>query len=209
MVTVQLSNEALRYFIVETVLTKKPENSGALIKLVQQQYPLNEKEIYEIILELEAEKKLTLKKQVNAKSAINYFFSASSLFYWIIIVVSLGSTISAFTILPNSYFYIRQILAALYVFFVPGIALLKALYPINAPLPTGSESTELIQRVILGCALSIALTAIIGLALSFSPLGIRLIPVAVTSLVFTLVFASVAFWREYKIKTKSHLPPAD
>lgn len=83
---------------------------------------------------------------------------------------------------------VRIVLGLVLVLFFPGYTLISALYPRREQL-TG------IERVALGLGLSLALVPLLGVALNFTPWGIRLTPVLVTLSLWTLVFAAIA-WRQ-------------
>lgn len=86
---------------------------------------------------------------------------------------------------------VRVALGLLLVLFFPGYVLISALYPRRVQL-TG------IERVALGLGLSLAMVPLLGLALNFSPWGIRLTPIVVTLSLWTLVLAAVA-WRQRRL----------
>ena len=86
---------------------------------------------------------------------------------------------------------VRVALGLLLVLFFPGYTLISALYP-------RSEQLTGVERVALGLGLSLALVPLLGLALNFSPWGIRLTPIVVTLSLWTLVLAAVA-WRQRRL----------
>jgi uncharacterized membrane protein len=81
---------------------------------------------------------------------------------------------------------IRQILGLVFVLFLPGYAATAALFPEN-------DHIDGIERVALSFGLSIAIVPLIGLALNFTPWGIRLDPILASISVF-IVGASMAAW---------------
>ena len=86
---------------------------------------------------------------------------------------------------------VRVALGLMLVLFFPGYTLISALYP-------RSEQLTGVERVALGLGLSLALVPLLGLALNFSPWGIRLTPIVVTLSLWTLVLAAVA-WRQRRL----------
>ena len=86
---------------------------------------------------------------------------------------------------------VRIALGLLLVLFFPGYVLISAMYPRKAQL-TG------IERVALGLGLSLAVVPLLGLALNFSPWGIRLTPIILTMSVWNLVLVVVA-WRQRRL----------
>jgi uncharacterized membrane protein len=82
----------------------------------------------------------------------------------------------------------RIALALAFVLFFPGYTLIAALFPAKGRL-------DGIERVALSFGLSLAIVPLIGLALNFTPWGIRLEPILFSLLGFILVFAAVALFR--------------
>ncbi len=89
---------------------------------------------------------------------------------------------------------LRVIFALPMVLFVPGYALIAALFP-------GKKDIDGIERIALSFGLSIAVVPLIGLVLNYTPFGIRLDPVVVSLVIFTLAMAAVAQVR------RAQLPP--
>lgn len=101
-----------------------------------------------------------------------------------------------------------------FVLFVPGYALIAALFPEAGESPTVEEDEsddegwlssrqrsgiDGIERVALSFGLSIAVVPLIGLALNFTPWGIRLTPIMVATSGFTLVLVAVAAYRRWEL----------
>lgn len=78
------------------------------------------------------------------------------------------------------------------VLFVPGYTLIAALFPKIGDL-------EGIERIALSFGLSIAVVPLIGLALNYTPWGIRLVPVVISLVTFTIAMASAAYWRRMNL----------
>lgn len=83
---------------------------------------------------------------------------------------------------------VRIALGLFLVLFFPGYVLISALYPRR-------EQLSGVERIALGLGLSLALVPLIGLALNFSPWGIRLTPIVLSLSLWTLVVGAVA-WRQ-------------
>ena len=110
---------------------------------------------------------------------------------------------------------LRVPLGLVFVLFIPGYALIAALFPEQGESPTVEDDAELgaegwlagrqrsgidgIERVALSFGLSIAVVPLIGLALNFTPWGIRLAPIMVATSVFVLVMAAVATYRRWQL----------
>lgn len=90
----------------------------------------------------------------------------------------------------------RVVLGLPFVLFFPGYALIAALFPARTDL-------DGIERVALSFGLSIAVVPLLGLALNYTPWGIRLYPILLTLLAFTVIMSFIAVYRRNK------LPPED
>lgn len=82
----------------------------------------------------------------------------------------------------------RNILGLPLVLFLPGYALIAALFPAKSDL-------DGIERVALSFGLSIAVVPLIGLGLNYTPWGIRLLPILTSLSVFTFIMCGLAYIR--------------
>jgi uncharacterized membrane protein len=87
---------------------------------------------------------------------------------------------------------VRTILGIPLVLFLPGYALIAALFP-------RKNDIDGIERLALSFGLSIAVVPLIGLGLNFTPFGIRLVPILVSLSVFTLAMLLIAYHRRSKL----------
>lgn len=97
-----------------------------------------------------------------------------------------------FTLTPLGELPVRIPLGLLMVLFVPGYALIAALFPRNKDL-------DWIERIALSFGLSIAVVPLIGLGLNYTPWGIRLKPVVLSLALFTLSMTFVAHLRRLRL----------
>jgi len=102
----------------------------------------------------------------------------------------------------------RPVVGLAFVLFVPGYALVAALFPEDGSVEAaddGDEATGIdgIERVALSFGLSIAVVPLVGLVLNFTPWGIRLVPIVVALGSLTLGLAAIAANR------RRSLPPED
>lgn len=116
---------------------------------------------------------------------------------------------------------LRIVLGLPFVLFLPGYALIAALFPEEGegpieendtsdddewdadsdPSPAEREGIDGIERVALSFGLSIAVVPLVGLVLNFTPWGIRLVPILVSVGGLTLALVAVAGRR------RNQLPP--
>jgi len=107
----------------------------------------------------------------------------------ILIVVLLVSLTCAFILHPSlSDSAIRTALGLPMVLFLPGYALIAALFP-------KKDDLDGIERVALSFGLSIAVVPLIGLGLNYTPWGIRLLPILISLSFFTIAMCLVAVLR--------------
>ena len=193
--------------IIKIEKQQKPRSISQLIEFVQEKTNLSEKEIFNLINQLEAEDKIHFKKKRERMFASigTYIFAVESAWYWIIITMAIATTISVFAIPQDRYplSYVRNVLGFIFVLFLPGYAVIKAFFPVKIPIKTSSKSLDTIERVILSIGMSIVLAPIIGLILYFTPLGIGLTPITLSLLALTIFFATAAVLREYQAKTQA------
>ncbi|WP_332448503.1 DUF1616 domain-containing protein [Methanoculleus sp.] len=84
--------------------------------------------------------------------------------------------------------FLRILFGVAMVLFIPGYALIAALFPSKGDL-------DGIERVALSFGLSIAVVPLIGLALNYTPWGIRLDPILASLTLFTLAMTAIAWYR--------------
>ena len=201
----QQTKEEIKLKILETVAKEKPENLEKLRQFMQQEHCIKPELTTQILIELQNEGKLHFKKHepTTHPSISEYIFSKRALWYWIIITLSITTSLSVFALPEANYplTYLRIALGILFVFFLPGFTFIKVLFPKGVPLKTASENLDKIELVALSLGLSLALTPIVGLILNYTPWGITLTTITLSLLGLTVTFASVALLSEYKTKT--------
>ncbi|EKQ54218.1 MAG: putative membrane protein [Methanobacterium sp. Maddingley MBC34] len=111
----------------------------------------------------------------------------------IILVAAITLLTVAFVLIPPlNKTFIRTIMGILLVLFIPGYSLITALFPKWGDL-------DGIERAALSFGLSIAVTPLIGLALNYTPWGIRLDPILISLTIFTMAMCVIAFLRRRKL----------
>ena len=93
---------------------------------------------------------------------------------------------------------IRIIFGLPLVLFVPGYVLIAALFP-------RSDDLDWIERIALSFGLSIAVVPLIGLALNYTPWGIRLDPILISLSLFTVAMAVAATMRRLSLPAAEQL----
>ncbi len=87
-----------------------------------------------------------------------------------------------------------------FVLFFPGYTLICALFP-------GKRDLDGIERTALSIGLSLAVVPLIGLALNYTPFGIRLHPTVVSLFLFTLLMSILSTYRRDKLPSESRFDP--
>jgi uncharacterized membrane protein len=88
---------------------------------------------------------------------------------------------------------VRIILGLPLVLFLPGYALIAILFP-------RKDDLDGIERIAVSFGLSIAISPLLGLALNYTPFGIRLTPILIVLSVFTIALAIGAWVRRSRIR---------
>jgi hypothetical protein len=185
---------SLEAVILDVLDTKQPETVRELVRLVQEQVDAKlediEKEVENLhrkgLVSLEAPKR-------TEESFISFLSPRKSLWFWLVICISVFSFASILVIpenmLPLSY--LRYVFGFVLVAFLPGYCLTETLFPRKSAL-------DIIERITFSIGLSFAVTALVGLFLSFTPIGLTL-PTALPALgSVVIVLAIVALVRKYK-----------
>jgi predicted nucleic acid-binding protein len=198
-----LKNDSVDDELIQTIVhiihDKKPQTVNQLINIVKENVPQSENEILTAIIKLQNEGKIQFFNRSPSvpMNLSTYLKTSSALWYWLTIALSIATAFAVFLVSEDLYpwNYFRNALGVILVLWLPGYTFLKALFP--------SHSLENVERIALSVIMSLALISIIGLLLNYSPWGIRLAPIVLTLLVFTLVFATAAVIREYLIRNRA------
>jgi uncharacterized membrane protein len=119
--------------------------------------------------------------------------------------LSVVATITIFVV-PESdvpLAYLRSSFGIIFVLFLPGFALIKALFPAKVPFQTSSDDMDAVERIALSFGMSLALVPMFGLILYFSPWGLGLTSITLSLLVFSIIFATIAVLREHQTKVQT------
>jgi hypothetical protein len=120
-----------------------------------------------------------------------YFASSYSLWFWGVFVF-VGVVAFSIYLLPQVYpwVYIRYVVGAVFVLYVPGYTLIEALY-------SKRDELDRLERFALGVGLSLAVVPLVGLVLNYTPWGIRLDPVFASLILLTLALGAVGVYRKF------------
>jgi hypothetical protein len=185
--------------LMEMVRETSPETVKALIARAHEELGIPEDRLLKLVVGLQNDGKLNLISPPETVPAnlTNYVFSTFAAWFWVIIILSSATTISVFLISEGAYplVFIRYVLGTVFILFLPGYSLVKALFP--------SKEIDNIERIALSMGLSLALVPMVGLLLNYTPWGIRLTPVTLSLLALTVLLATTALIREHQIKAST------
>ena len=199
-----MSEDELEQQILQVVKDIKPNTIRRLIQLVQQSHNVSEKEIIKRAISLRERGLLdfTPSQTLMPSTFTAYLGSGQAAWYWITVAMALATTTVTFTIAENAYplVYLRYVLGATFVLWLPGYTFIKALFPAHTRVKTSGKSLDTVERIALSLGMSLALVPITGLLLNYTPWGIRLAPITLSLLTLTMAFATTALIREYRIQ---------
>jgi len=137
----------------------------------------------------------------NSESFEDYLSSDKAIWYWAIIVISVTTAFLVYLIPHDIYpwAFLRNVLGIIFVFFLPGYALTKVVFPKKSSAG-GMESLGVIIRIAFSVGLSIAIVSILGFILYYTPSGLDLTPIVISLLTFTIILATAGAIRESRTK---------
>jgi len=191
--------------IIELVKKKKPESVKELIYSLNQDLKLDEKVLLEHVLRLEAKGLIKVEKRsLHSMPASFYLKSFDAFWYWLTIATGITTVVAVLTISQNFYpwAYLRNFLGAIFIFFLPGYSVVKAIFPFESAVSRTSKEIETILRIGLSIGLSIALVSIVGLFLYYSPWGLQLTAIVLSIFTITVIFATAAVARNFIVSNR-------
>jgi hypothetical protein len=196
----QKNKDTLDQTLIKLVQEKKPANIQQLVDLTKSETSvIPEEKILQHILRLESQGKITLKEPLTQTppKLSTYLKTTEATWYWITIFLATTTALTVFIIPENSnpLIYVRYVLGAIFVLFLPGYSIIKALFP--------GKELDNIERTALSMGISLAIVTLTGLILNYTPWGIRTAPITLTLLTLTIIFATVAIISEHQIKKQS------
>jgi uncharacterized membrane protein len=130
----------------------------------------------------------------------------------LVVLATLAATLPVVSETP-----LRVVLGLPLVLFAPGYALVAALFPEDGSSPSEGDGVDTlvaemtrdgidtVERGVLSFGLSIAVVPLLGIALSFTPWGLRFGPVVACVSGFTLVATAVAVKRRLEVPASERL----
>jgi predicted Zn-ribbon and HTH transcriptional regulator len=186
--------KSLEAVILDILDTEQPENVKELVRLVQEQTDAKVEDIEKEVKSLHRKGLVSLEEPTHPKQNFISFLSLKqSRWFWITLGTSILSFISILfipeTAVPLSY--IRYIFSFILIAFLPGYCLTETLFP-------RTDSLDIIERLTFSIGLSFAVTALVGLFLSFSRFRLTLATALPALGSIVIVLAVVALIRKYR-----------
>jgi len=202
--TKEPAEQTLTAIILQTATESKPETIAQLIEQVHAQIPLSShEEILDAVVKLQEDGRLRIILPLPSSPDLSSHPKTSATpWFWLTIATTLAASVSALMI-PEDVFplvIVRYVFGAILVLWLPGYVFIKTLFPAARPIKTTDNDLDLVERVGLSLGMSLALVAIIGLLLNYTPWGIRLTPVTLSLAALTTILAVAALLREDKLK---------
>jgi len=121
------------------------------------------------------------------------------LFQDIVLVLALSVLTLLFVLTPVlNETPLRVVFGICFVLFLPGYALIAALFPKR-------DDLDAVERIALSFGLSIAIVPLVGLALNYTPFGIRLVPVVLSIALLTMGLCALAHVRRMELAEDKRL----
>ena len=141
------------------------------------------------VVGLQTTRKVTVTEPNPYESVLGYSLSPISLWFWAAVGAVLLS--AALTSVTSGFFlYFRYVFGSALILFLPGYALIEALYP--------KRELDELTRFALSIGLSLAISPLTGLVLNYTPFGIRLLPVTLSLAGVTAALLVAALVRKHQ-----------
>ena len=195
--------KSLDRVILKVVETRKPKNVRELVQLVQEQVGASFEEITREVKKLQQKGLVVLEEleelTILKHRFVDFLFSKKSLWFW----VTIGLTFFAFISIlffPESgtpLSYLRYAFGFLFAVLLPGYCLTETLFP-------RKNAIDEVEKFTFSVGLSFAVTALVGLFLSFTPLGLTLATALLALGSLSILLAIVALLRKHKAEKQHH-----
>jgi predicted Zn-ribbon and HTH transcriptional regulator len=180
--------------ILDVLEQKQPNTVRELVHLVHEQVDATPEDIEKEVKRLHQKGLVFLEEPTSQKENFTSFLSPrKSRWFWLTMVLSILSFVSIIFIpetgTPLSY--LRYIFGFVLVTFLPGYCLTETLFP-------KEDTMDIIEKFTFSIGLSLAITALVALFLSFTPFGMTLATTLPTLGSLVIVLAVVALVRKYR-----------
>jgi FtsH-binding integral membrane protein len=187
-------DDFLSTVILKLIKTKQPKNLEELVQFVQEQVSASPDDITREVKNLQQNGLITLEvfeAPINRLS--DFLSSGKNIWFWVTISLTLLAFVSIL-FFPESgtpLSYLRYAFGFILAAFLPGYCLTETLFPKR-------NSMDEIQKFTFSVGLSFAVTALVGLFLSFTPFRLTLTTALLTLGSIVIILALVALKRKCK-----------
>ena len=171
--------------------TMKEPTLAQLVEALMQKNNLKFKEASRVVYVLWKQGKLELSEPKPPSTVFSYALNIRSAWFWAVTALVAVTVPLIFLVSGPPLVYLRYVLGALFVLYLPGSMLIEALY-------SKAQDLEGLERVALSIGLSLAVVPLIGLVLNYTPWGIRLEPITASLVLFTEIMALVSLVRKFR-----------
>jgi Protein of unknown function (DUF1616) len=140
------------------------------------------------LMGLQSRKLIVISEGKPYASFSSYAASPLSVWFWGAVGATLLS-LALFSVTSGVGLYLRYAFGSVLILFLPGYSIMEALYP--------KRELEELTKFALSVGLSLALVPLVGLALNYTPFGIRLLPVGLSIAGVTLALLVLALRRKH------------
>ncbi len=174
------------------VLEKSSVKAISLEKLVRDlsaEIGVKQDKIISEIIRLQTDNRILVRERVPYGRFVDYLLSPISLWFWELVVatvVSLGLVFAS----SGLALYLRYVFGSLLVLFLPGYSLIGFIY-------FKKDELDYLTRTSVSFVISLAITTLVGLVLNFTPFGITLLPVALSTAGATIGLLFLTALRKY------------
>ncbi len=161
------------------------------IKYVAKELNLSEDDVSKTVYILWKKGYIDIIDEDTPKNFLNYIFHIEGTWFHIVTTLIIITLILVYIAYFPPLIYFRYVLGSLFVLYLPGYALIEALYP-------RGDELEPLERLALSIGLSLALVPLVGLVLNYTPWGIRLTPIVTSLAILTETLVIYSLYRKYQ-----------
>jgi hypothetical protein len=195
----------IKELILETLKSQKPETTQQLIQFIQDRNGILPYQTAELLTELEDERLASFAKPKPITHSIfkSYINSKNANWFMCTLLFALTTVLLVLIIPERAYplTIFRFVLGSIFMLFLPGYTFLRMLFPERILQMTDTKEISNIELIAQSIGVSLVLAGMIGLALNYTPMGIRLVPITLSLLALTVIFATIAVKREFESKS--------
>jgi hypothetical protein len=200
-----LANDSDMGRAIETLVLQKsstkPIPLARLVRELSNELAYKSDKIISNIIRLQIDKKILIREPIPYKRFLGYLLSPISIWFWELLVATLASIGLVFAS-SGLALYLRYVFGSLLVLFLPGYSLVGFIY-------SKKNDLDYLTRTSISFVMSLAITTLVGLALSFTPFGITLFAVALSLSAVTIGLLFLTALRKYSYYHLANVIPVE